>query len=102
MIMLAFVNDLSYMPIEGPLHLFLNRAIRTSTSIIASRVFTSLDLFLPVFPPVVPIISRLVNWCREALVPLFVVEGIWRFGNTRYSIKSGRLVSHRWMHRGWV
>ncbi|KAH0899506.1 hypothetical protein HID58_049074, partial [Brassica napus] len=61
-IVLTLVNGFRYLSIDRPLDFLLDRTRRIRTLVITPRKIATFDLLLPVFPPVVSIIS----WHSEA------------------------------------
>lgn len=75
MVVRSLVHDLSDLSIQRPLHLLLRRAIRVRTLVIASRVFASFDLLLPILPPVVSVVQLpLVFEGQRSLIGMPVIR----------------------------
>lgn len=72
--MSTFVDNLSDLAFQGSFHFLLSWAIGVCALVIASRVFASFHLFLPIFPPIVPVLwsSLLSNWLRWCMVTAII------------------------------
>lgn len=68
MVVTSFVDNLSDLPIQRPLNFLLHGTIGMCTLVIATWVFTSLDLLLSVLPPVVPVFRFLLPNVRLAVL----------------------------------